>query len=89
MGDQPRVAHKSSKSVFETNTESKESKKILFCKKYQLNECQAELKNNAPWGTLRGKSYLLHHVCVTCLLKCKKLEHHHEKTSECPLFNKD
>ena len=38
-----------------------------------------------PWE----KSYLLHHVCATCLLKCKKLEHHHEKTSECPSFNKD
>ena len=34
MGDQPRVAHKLSKPVFEANTESKESKKVLFCKKY-------------------------------------------------------
>ena len=89
MGDQTRVAHKSSKPVFETNTESKESKKVLFCKKYQLNECQAELKNNAHWGTLGGKSCLLHYVCATCLLKHKKSEHHCEKTSECPLFNKD
>ena len=89
MGDQTRVAHKSSKPVFETNTESKESKKVLFCKKYQLNEYQADLKNNAHWSSLRGKSCLLHHMCATCLLKCKKSEHHHEKTSECYLFNKD
>ena len=89
MGDQPRVVHKSSKPVFEANTESKESRKVLFFKRYQLNECQAELKNNAHWGTLRGKSRLLHHVCATCPLKHKKSEYHHEKTSECPLFNKD
>ena len=89
MGDQPRVVHKSCKPVLEANTESKESRKVLFCKRYQLNECQAEFKNNVHWGTLGGKSHLVHHVCTTCLLKCKKLEHHHEKTSECPLFNKD
>ena len=89
MGDQTRVAHKSSKQVFETNTESKESKNVLFCKKYQLNECQVKLKNNTHWGTLGGKSGLLHHMCATCLLKCKKSKHHHEKPSECALFNKD
>ena len=47
MGDQTRVAHKSSKPVFDTNTESKDGKKALFCKRHQLNECQADLKNNA------------------------------------------
>ena len=89
MRDKPRVVHKSSKPVFEANTESKEGKKVLFCKKYQLDECQTELKNNAHWGTLGGKSHLLHHVCTTCLLKHKKSEHHCEKTSKCPLSNKD
>ena len=89
MGDQPRVAHKSSKPVFQANTDTKEGKKVLFCKKYQLDECQADLKNNAYWGTQGGKSWLLHHVCATCLLKGKKSEHHHEKTSEFPLSNKD
>ena len=89
IGYQTRVAHKSSKPIFDTHTESKDSKNVLFCKKYQLNECQVNLKNNTHWGTLRGKSCLLHHMCATCLLKCKKLEHHHEKTSDCPLFNKD
>ena len=89
IGDQTRVAHKSSKPVFDTHTELKDSKKVLFCKKYQSNECQVNLKNNAHWGTFGGKSHLLHHVCATCLLKCKKLEHHCEKTSDCPLFNKD
>ena len=87
--DQPRVVHKSSKPVFEAKTESKEGRKVLFCKKYQLDECQAEIKNNAHWGTLWGKSHLLHHVCATCLLKHKKSEHHHKKTSECSLSNKD
>ena len=89
MEDQPRVVHKSSKLVFEANTDSKEGKKVLFCKKYQLDECQAELKNNAYWGALGGKFQLLHHVCATCILKHKKSEHHCEKTSEYPLFNKD
>ena len=54
IGDQTRVAHKSCKPVFDTHTESKDSKKVLFCKKYQLNECQVHLKNNAHWGTLGG-----------------------------------
>ena len=67
MGDQPKVVHKSFKPVFEANTNSKEGKKVLFCKKYQLDECQADLKNNAHWGTLGGKSQLLHYVCATCL----------------------
>ena len=89
MWDQTRVTHKSSKPVFDTHTESKDSKKVLFCKKYQLNEREVDLKNNTHWGTLRGKSRLLHHMCATCLLKCKKLEHNCEKTSDCPLFNKD
>ena len=89
MGGQTRVVHKSSKPVFNAHTESKDSKKVLFCKKYQLNECQVDLKNNAHWGTLAGKSHLFHHMCATCLLKCKKSEHHHEKASDCPLFNKD
>ena len=88
MGDQPKVVHKSSKSVFDTHTESKESKKVLFCKKYQSDKCHVDLKNNAHWGNLGGKSHLLHQVCSTCLLKCKKSEHHHEKISECPLFAK-
>ena len=85
MADQPKAAHKSSKPVFEAHTESKDSKKVLFYKKYQSDECHADLKNNAHWGTLGGKSRLLHHVCATCLLKLKKSDHHHEKTSDCPL----
>ena len=89
MADQTRVAHKSSKPVFDTHTESNDSKEVLFCKKYQLNECQADLNNNTHWATLGAKSHLLHHMCATCLLKYKKLEHHHEKTSDCPLFNRD
>ena len=89
MGDQPKTSHKPAKTVFDVHAEPKESKKVLFCKKYQLDECQAELKNNAHWGNLRGKSHLLHHVCATCLLKHKKSEHHCEKTPDCPLFNKD
>ena len=89
MGNQPKAAHKLSKPVFEAHTESKEGKKVLFCKKYQLDKCQADLKNNTHWGTLGGKSQLLHHACATCLLKHKKSEHHHEKTSDCPLFSKD
>ena len=89
MGDQPKSAHKSSKPIFEAHTESKEGKKVLFCKKNQIDECQADFKNNAYWGTLGGKSWWLHHVCTTCLLKCKKSEHHHEKTSDCPLFSQD
>ena len=89
MGDQPKAVHKSSKPIFEACTESKEGKKVLFCKKYQLDECQADHKKNAHWGTLGGKSQLLHYVCATCLLKCKKSEHHPEKTSDCPLLSKD
>ena len=89
MGDQPKVAHKPSKPIFEPHADSKEGKKVLFCKKYQSDECHADLKNNAHWGTLGAKSCLLHHVCTTCLLKCKKWEHHCEKTSDCPLFSKD
>ena len=89
MGDQPKIAHKSSKSVFDTHIEPKESKKVLFCKKYQSDECHIDLKNNTHWGNLGEKSHLLHHVCTTCLLKCKKSEHHLVKTSECPLFDKD
>ena len=73
MGDQPTLAHKSSKPVFEANTESKESRKVLFCKRYQLNECQAELKNNAHWGTLGDKSCLLHHVCTTLSLEAQEV----------------
>ena len=88
MGDQPKAVHKSSKPIFEAHTDSKEGKKVLFCKKYQLDECQADLKNNAQ-STLAGKSWLLHYVCATCLLKCKKSEYHREKTSDCPLFSKD
>ena len=79
MGNQPKAAHKSSKSIFDAHTDSKECKKVLFCKKYQLDECQADLKNNAHWSTPGGKSQLLHHVCATCLLKCKKSEHYREK----------
>ena len=89
MGDQPKAAHKSSKPVFEAHVEPKEGKVVLFCKKYQSDECHAELKNNAHWGTLGGKSRLIHHVCATCLLKHKKSEHHPEKTPDCPLFSKD
>ena len=55
MGDQPKAAYKSSKPIFEAHAESKEGKKALFCMKYQLDECQANVKNNAHWGTLRGK----------------------------------
>ena len=42
MGDQPRVVHKPSKPIFDAHTESKEGKKVLFYKKYQLDECQAD-----------------------------------------------
>ena len=89
MGDQPKTSHKPNKPVFDSHTNFKEGKKVLFCKIYQLDECHVELKNNAHWGTLGGKSHLLHHVCVTCLLKCKKSECRHEKTADCPLSNKD
>ena len=89
MRNQPKTLHKSSKPIFKAHTESKEGKKVLFCKKYQSDECHTDLKNNAHWSTLGGKSHLLHHVCATCLLKCKKSEHHCEKTSDCPLFSKD
>ena len=86
IGDQPKASHMPSKPLFDTHGDSKESKKVLFFKKNQLDECHAELKNNDHWGTLSGKSRLLHHVCATCLLKCKKCEQHHEKTSDCPFF---
>ena len=33
MGDQPKAVHKSSKPMFEAHTDSKEGKKVLFCKK--------------------------------------------------------
>ena len=72
MGDQPKTAHKSSKPIFEDHTESKEGKKVLFCKEYQSDECHTDLKNNAHWGTLGEKSHLLYHVWATCLLKHKK-----------------
>ena len=65
MGDQPKTSHKASKPLFDNHTDSKEVKKLLFCKKYQLDECHVELRNNAHWGTLGGKSHLLHHVCTT------------------------
>ena len=52
MGDQPKAAHKPSKPVFEPHADSKEGKKVLFCKKYQSDECHADFKNNAHWGTL-------------------------------------
>ena len=72
MGEWPKAVHKLSKPISEAHTESKEGKKLLFCKKYQLDECQADLKNNTHWGTLGGKSWLLHHVRATCLLKYRK-----------------
>ena len=43
MGDQPKTVHKSFKPIFDTHTESKEGTKVLFCKKYQLDECHANL----------------------------------------------
>ena len=89
MGNQPKTPHKPVKPVSDVHAEAKEGKKVLFCKKYQSDKCHAELKNNAHWGNMGGKSCLLHHVCATCLLKCKKSEHHLEKTPECPLSNKD
>ena len=46
MGDQLKAVHKPSKPIFDAHTESKEGKKVLFCEKYQLDECQADLKNN-------------------------------------------
>ena len=52
MGDQPKAAHKSSKPIFEAHTESKGGKKVLFCKKYQSDECHTDLKNNAHWGQI-------------------------------------
>ena len=55
MGDQHKTLYKSSKPIFEAHTESIEGKKMLFCKKYQSDECHANLKNNAHWGTLGGK----------------------------------
>ena len=70
MGDQPKVAHKPFKPIFFAHTEFKEGKKVLFCKKYQLDECQADLKNNTHWSTLGDKSWLLYHVCTSCFLKC-------------------
>ena len=66
MRDQPKVVHKLSKSWFDTHTESKESKKVLFCRKYQSDECHVDLKNNAYWGNLGGKisfaSPCMHHL---------------------------
>ena len=47
MGDQPKVAPKPSKPIFEPYADSKEGKKVLFCKKYQSDECHTDLKNNA------------------------------------------
>ena len=55
MGDQPKATHKSSKPLFESPADSKEGKKVLFCKKYQSDECHADLKNNAHWDTLGGE----------------------------------
>ena len=63
MGDQPKTSHKSSKPIFDTNTESKDIKKVLFCKKYQSDECHAELKYNAHWGTL-GENLTCCTMCV-------------------------
>ena len=80
MGDQSKASQKLAKPLFDPNSDHKDVKKILFCKKYQVDDCHVELKNNAHWGTLGGKSRLLHHVCTACLLKCKKAEHHREKT---------
>ena len=91
MGDQLKAAHKSSKPLFESQADSKEGKKVLFCKNISQTNVMLTLKIT-PIGVLWGggwKSHLLHHVCATCLLKCKKSEHHHEKTSDCPLFSKD
>ena len=89
MGDQSKASQKLAKPLFDPNSDHKDVKKILFCKKYQVDDCHMELKNNAHWGTLGGKSKLLHHVCTACLLKRKKAEHHREKTTECPLYHKD
>ena len=79
MGDQGKMGHKPAKPLFESNSDGKDAKKVLFCKKYQVDDCHVKLKNNAHWGTLGGKLRLLHHVCVACLLKQKKSEHHQEK----------
>ena len=80
MGDQSKASQKLAKPLFDPNSDHKDVKKILFCKKYQVDDCQMELKNNVHWGTLGGKSRLLHHVCTACLLKHKKAEHHGEST---------
>ena len=47
LGDQGKVGHKSTKPLFDSNSDSKDSKKVLFCKKYQVDDCHMELKNNA------------------------------------------
>ena len=70
MGDQGKVGHKPTKPLFDSNSDSKDSKKVIFCKKYQVDDCHMELKNNAHWGTLGGKSPLLHH----CSLSSEKKE---------------
>ena len=89
MGDQSKSGTKATKSSTDLHVESKDPKKVLFCKKYQLDDCHVELKNNVHWGTLGGKSRLLHHVCASCLLKRKKVGQHLEKLGDCPLHNKD
>ena len=53
MGDQPKAAHKPSKPIFEPHADSEEGKKVLFCKKYQSDECHADLKI-MPTGVLWG-----------------------------------
>ena len=58
MEDQPKTTHKSSKPIFEAHTESKEGKKVLFCKKCQSDECHVDLKI-MPIGALWGEILLV------------------------------
>ena len=60
MGDQPKVVHKSSKSVFDTHTESKERKKYHFVR--NTNQMNVMLISKImPTGTIWGENL----VCFT------------------------